>query len=327
MTISRDRNELPDVSKDAQAWVRKLTSGHASAWEAQAFKRWRDADPTHLAAFQEASRQWQLLASASGSVLDTNAQAARYHRKTLHQPRVGRRAFLGAAIGGAAAAGVAAYSPLGLWPDAGQWGADYRTAVGEQRELTLDGRVSVAMNTRTSLRRVSDQGRMAGVELLEGEAALEVRGNAGPFRVVAGLGQVVAEAAGFEVRYLEGRTCVTCLHGKVGIEHPAGRRLLQARQLAVYDGRAISEIASVEADTLSPWRHGELVFKQTPLPAVLEEINRYRPGRVVLLGNALRPKTVTARIKIAEIETALLQIQYSFDLGARSFPAGVLVLS
>jgi len=326
MTISRDRNELPDVSKDAQAWVRKLTSGHASAWEAQAFKRWRDADPTHLAAFQEASRQWQLLASASGKVLDTNAEAARYHRKTLHQPRVGRRAFLGAAIGGAAAAGVAAYSPLGLWPDAGQWGADYRTAVGEQRELTLDGRVSVAMNTRTSLRRVSDQGRTVGMELLEGEAALEVRDNARPFRVVAGLGQAVAEAAGFEVRYLEGRTCITCLHGKVSVEHPAGQRLLQARQMAVYDGRAISEIASVEPDTLSPWRQGELVFKQTPLPAVLEEINRYRPGRVVLMGNALRTKTVTARIKIAEIETALLQIQYSFDLGARSFPAGVLVL-
>ncbi|MGJ7498855.1 FecR family protein [Variovorax sp. ZT5P49] len=327
MTKPDDRNNLPDVHKDAQAWVRKLTSGHVSAWEAQAFKRWRDADTSHLAAFQEATHQWQLLESVSGGVLDTNAEAARYHHKTLHQPRVGRRAFLGVAVGGAAAAGIAAYSPLGLWPAADQWEADYRTAVGEQRELALGDRVTVSMNTRTSLRRVSDHDQPVGVELLEGEAAVEVRADAQPFRVLAGAGRVIADVAGFEVRYLDERICVTCLHGKVSIEHPAGRRQLQARQLAVYDSRAISEIGAVDPDNLSPWRQGELVFKQTPLPAVLAEINRYRPGRVMLMGDAMRAKTVTARIKIAEIDTALLQIQYTFDLSVRSFPAGVLVLS
>ncbi|MGJ7573604.1 FecR family protein [Variovorax sp. RB2P76] len=327
MTTPDDCNNLPDVLKDAQAWVRKLTSGQVSAWEAQAFKRWRDANAAHLSAFQEATRQWRLLESVSGSVLATDAEAARYHRKTLHQPRVGRRAFLGVAVSGAAVAGVAAYSPLGFWPDAGQWGADFRTAVGEQREVSLDARVTVAMNTRTSLRRIGVQGRMVGVELLEGEAALQVREDAQAFRVMAGVGRVVAESADFEVRYLDERICVTCLRGRVNIEHPAGRRLLQARQLAVYDGRAISDIAAVDPDSVSSWRQGELVFKQTPLPVVVGEINRYRPGRVVLVGDAQRAKTVTARIKITEIETALLQIQYSFDLGARTFPAGVLVLS
>lgn len=327
MTPHCDRNDLPDVLKDAQAWVRKLTSGDVSAWDAQAFKHWRDTDPTHQAAFQEATRQWQLLKSVSASVLDTNAQAALYHRKTLHQARVGRRAFLGTVIGGTAAAGVAAYSPLGWWPAAKQWGADYHTAVGEQREVSLGKRVTMAMNTRTSLRRVSDQGEVVGVELLEGEAAIEVRANTPPFHVVAGAGRVIAEAASFEVRYLEGRTCVTCVQGAVNVEHPAGRRHLKPRQFAVYNSRAISEIAATDVENLSAWRRGELVFKQTQLTAVVEEINRYRPGRVVLLGEALRTNTVTARIKIAEIDTALLQIQYTFDLSARSFPAGVLVLS
>lgn len=327
MTGPGDRNSLPDVLKDAQAWVRKLTSGKVSEWEAQAFTRWRDADPAHLTAFQEATHQWRLLEAVSGRVLDTNVEAARYHRKMLHEPRVGRRAFLGAAVAGTAAAGVAAYSPLGLWPAADQWKADYRTAVGEQRELALQDGVTVAMNTRTSLRRVTGQGQPGGVELLEGEAAVEVRAGARPFRVMAGAGKVIAEAAGVEVRYLDERVRVTCLHGNASIEHPAGHRQLQARQLAVYDSRAISEIAATDADSLSPWRQGELVFKQMPLPAVLAEINRYRRGRVVLVGDAVRAKTVTARIKIAEIDTALLQIQHTFDLSARAFPAGVLVLS
>ncbi|MGJ7542479.1 FecR family protein [Variovorax sp. LT1R16] len=327
MTTPHDHGNLPNVLKDSQAWVRKLTSGHVSEWEAQAFKRWRDADPVHLAAFQEAARQWRLLESVSGSVLSTSAEAARYHRKTLYRPRFGRRAFLSTAIGGAAAAGVAAYSPLGMWPSVEQWGADYSTAVGEQREVSLNDRVAIVMNTRTSLRRVNEQGQSVGVELLEGEAAVEVFGNGQPFRIKAGLGWVIAEAAGFEVKYLDGRTCVTCLHGQVSVDHPASRRLLQERQLVVYSHQTVSEIAAAVPENISTWRKGELVFEQAPLPAVVEEVNRYRPGRVVLIGDALRAKTVTARIKITEIETALLQIQHTFDLNVRSFPAGLLVLS
>ncbi|QSI33953.1 DUF4880 domain-containing protein [Variovorax sp. RKNM96] len=327
MTTPESLANLPDVLKDAQAWVRKLTSGHVSEWEAQAFRRWRDADPDHLGAFQEAARQWRLLESAAGRVLGTHVEAARYHRKTLHRPRLGRRAFLGTAIGGAAAAGIAAYSPLGLWPAADQWDADYRTAVGEQREVSLEDRVTVAMNTRTSLRRVGGPEQAFGLELIEGEAQIEVPDDAGLVRLNAGRGRVMARAASFEVRYLDGRTRVTCLDGQVSVEHPAGRRLLLARQLAVYDSRNISEIGAADADSAAAWRRGEMVFRQTPLHAVLEEINRYRPGRVVLMGEALRDKSVTARIKIAEIETALLQIQHTFDLSARSFPAGVLVLS
>lgn len=53
MTTPDDRGKLPDVLKDAQAWVRKLGSGRVSEWEAQAFRHWRDADPAHLAAFQD----------------------------------------------------------------------------------------------------------------------------------------------------------------------------------------------------------------------------------------------------------------------------------
>ncbi|WP_198086656.1 hypothetical protein [Variovorax sp. E3] len=60
---------------------------------------------------------------------------------------------------------------------------------------------------------------------------------------------------------------------------------------------------------------------------MLDEINRYRPGRVVLMVDALRGKTVTATFKLDRLDLALLQMQHSFSLSARSLPAGVLVLS
>jgi len=332
MTMSDDRPEIPDaLQQDAQAWVRKLHSGAATQWEAQTFRRWRDASPLHQAAFLEARAQWRLLQPALQKLATTNVEAANYHRQTLRGPRLSRRTFLGAVTSTAAVAGVAGmavYSPLGFWPAVGDWNADYRTATGEQRTVTLPNQVSVTLNTRTSMRRVAQDPGEVGLDLVSGEAAFEISPASRAFSVVAGAGRSIsAESARFEVRHLEGRVCVTCLDGRVRIEHPAGHRLLQAQQQAIYSEQSISSISGIDPEAVSAWRRGELVFKQTPLAAVVEEINRYRPGRVMLIAEAVSDKTLSARFMVERLDLALLQIQHSFDLTARSFPAGMLVLS
>jgi len=103
--------------------------------------------------------------------------------------------------------------------------------------------------------------------------------------------------------------------------------LLQANQQTIYNNESISGIAGVDAVDASAWRKGELVFNQTPLAQVVDEINRYRPGRVVLLATAGRDRPVVGRFRIAILDEALLQIQHAFGLNARLLPAGVLVLS
>ncbi|PIF73886.1 FecR family protein [Variovorax sp. 54] len=321
---------LPEtLREDARAWVRKLHSGAATQWEAQAFRRWRDASPLHQAAFIEARQQWRVLQPALNRLVRTDAEAANLHRETLRKPEAGRRAFLGVAGAAAAAgvAGMAVYSPLGLWPAANEWRADWRTAAGEQRAITWSDQIGVTLNTRTSIRRVASDDQAEGLELLNGEAAIEMLPGTRHFSVVAGAGRSIGESARFEISRLEGRVCVTCLAGRVRIEHPAGDRLLLARQQAVYRDHSISGIAAADPEVASAWRRGELVFKQAPLSVVLDEINRYRPGRVVLMVDSLRGKTVTATFKLDRLDLALLQMQRSFGLNARSLPAGVLVLS
>jgi len=331
MTTSDDQPEIPDaLQQDAQAWVRKLHSGAATQWEAQAFRRWRDASPLHQAAFLEARTQWRLLLPALNKLVTTDAEAAAYHRQTLRSTRFSRRAFLGAAVSTAAVAGVAGmavYSPLGMWPAVGDWSADYRTATGERRTVTLADQVSVTLNTRTSMRRVAQAGDAFGLDLVNGEAAFEVSSVSRTFSVIAGIGRSIAESARFEVKHLDGRVSVTCLDGRLRIEHPAGHRVLQAQQQALYNEQSISSITGIDPEAVSAWRRGELVFKQTPLAAVVEEINRYRPGRVVLMADTVRNKTLSARFMVDRLDLALMQIQHSFDLTARSFPAGMLVLS
>ncbi len=329
MTLTTPPELLADVRKDAQAWVRKLQSGRLTDWEAGAFQRWLQATPLRQTAFQEAARQWRQLGAAGAELLRRDAAVARQHRDTLRvQDRPARRAFFGFAVGGAGAAAVAAYAPLDLWPSWRLWDADERTAAGEVREWRMDGQVQVALNTRTSVRRLGqDPAWVGGLELMQGEAAIEVPGTQRPFRLLAGVGRVSSRASSFEVRYLNDVICVTCWSGELRVDHPAGERTLGVAQQLRYNRHTVSSIVAVAAQDGSPWRRGELVFQQTPLPVVIEEINRYRPGRVVLAADALRRKTVTARIKVADLDTALLQIQHSFHLRATALPPHILILS
>ncbi|SFO70497.1 FecR family protein [Variovorax sp. PDC80] len=317
-----------DLEAQAWRWLRLLTSGEARELDAQRFRRWIGASPSHRAAYHDVKRRWDAIEEPARELLRRRPEAA-----TLREPRPAvplrqRRAFIGAAVSAAAAAGVVvAVAPPGLWQGPDAWQADDHTAAGEQRTVAVPGDVDVTLNTRTSVRREVVAGRMVGLDLLAGEAAIDLRGTRGAFVVVAGAGRSVAESGSFQVRRWDGKVCVTCLEGRVRVEHPAGVRQLEARQQTVYHATSVSGIAGVDPDTASAWRQGMLVFQQTRLADALEEIDRYRPGRVLLLNDAARDKPVSGRFAIASLDLALWQLQEAFDLRARSLPGGLLVLS
>lgn len=316
------------LREEARIWLSRLAVGEVRQVDLQAFKRWQHASPAHAAAFEDARRQWQAMRPVIGELLSTDPKIAARHDRMMQGPRVSRRAFLGTAAGVAAIAGVAvAYPPLGLWPAPGEWGADYRTGTGEQQAIAWTERVRITLNTNTRIRRRTAADEIPGIDLLSGEAAIDLAGVGTAFHVVAGAGRAVAESGRFEVRNLAGSVCVTCVEGSVRVEHPAGIRQLQARQQAIYDAMSIGLQARIELDEVSAWRRGELLFRQRPLAQVVDEINRYRPGRIVLMAVSKRDQPVSGRFRIAVLDEAIVQLQHTFDLQARTFPAGVLVLS
>lgn len=324
------------VQAQAWVWLRLLHSGQARVHDLDGLRRWLRAASAHQAAFDEAKQQWADFNPLSREALRADAGLAQRHAqvRATQQARSrgtpGRRAFLGMAGAGALAGLVGfglVYPPAELWPAAGEWGADLRTATGEQRTVTLEGRVGLMLNTRTSVRLRSAGSQADGIELLAGEAAIDLRASARAFRVVAGAGRSVAEGGRFEVRHLDGRVCVSCIEGLVRIEHPAGERLLRARQQAVYVAASIGTAADIDAASVTAWHQGELVFSETPLHEVIAEINRYRPGRIVLLNTQLRDRPVTGSFFTASLDEALLQIRHGFGLQARTLVGGLVVLS
>lgn len=318
----------PDAKLEEQAWVwlRLLNSGDVKQLDLDGFKRWMQTSVQHQVAFGAARQHWEQVKLASGAMLLAEAAVVGKTVRSTHTSRPakqGRRVFMGAAVTAVAVAGVVVmHPPFGWWATPDEWSADDRTAVGEQRSLVLSDRVHLTLNTQTSIRR-----QVAGIELLGGETAVDLRAATRTFAVSAGVGRSVSEDGRFEVRYIDGKICVSCLAGTVSVRHPAGERTLTARQQTVYDQHSLSGIAAIEPQLVSAWRHGELRFNEVSLSKVIDEINRYRPGKVVLMNTALRNKPVSGSFYIASLDLALAQLQRSFDLQARSLPGGLYLLS
>ena len=163
------------------------------------------------------------------------------------------------------------------------------------------------LNTRTSTLRA------AGVELISGEAAISLAGASSPFTVSAAGGRVMARDAVFELRHTDGSVCVTCLSGAVEVALASGGATLAARRL-VYDAAGLQPARALDADDLPAWREGFLRFRQAPLAQVLDEINRYRSGRVILMAQSLAARPVSVRVELARLDTAIAQ---SRELPAR----------
>ncbi|WP_303635711.1 MULTISPECIES: FecR family protein [Stenotrophomonas] len=315
---------LDAVERQAHAWVVRLTSGEATAADGQAFRAWCDADPRHREAFGRARRQWEQIRLAGEQV----PAAARQPVAPGPAQRWSRRAFLGAAVAAPASLVVVAAlrPPLGLWPSVTALAADFHTGTGERLRIAPSPQLQIQLDTQSSLRRRADADG-EGYELVQGQAAFETLAGT-RLALFAGPGCVVAEegAVRLDVRNTQGQVRVACLHGSARIEHPQGRLQLQAGQQTRYDERLSGVVAEAVPAEVSAWTEGMLVFRRAPLREVVDEINRYRRGRVMLGETAAARAPVSGRFRIDDPDAALEQLGQTLSLGLRRFPGGIAVL-
>ena len=328
-----------DVQTQANDWLLRLQTGPVTAAEADAFRRWRALDPRHAVAFAQARRLWSALAPAlqcstgpaqatvpnAGVPLPASATVLPV-RQRPRRFNPGRRAFLGSAVAAAAVGWVAVQSPLGLWPALDALGADYRTATGERRDLSI-GSVAVAMAARTTMRRPTDGSD--GIVVSQGEAqfALPASAAAGFVIGVEGARLLPAPGARVNVRCVGGDIRITCLAGRAELVRGARTVVLQPSWQARLTVDRIASVAPVATDTIDAWRRGWLVFDDQPLQDVVDEINRYRTGRLVLTGSALPARRVQARIPLARIDTFIDLVRDAYGAKVVSMPGGVVLLS
>lgn len=309
------------LDSEAEAWVRRIQSGQATRRDALALREWCAHSDAHAAAFERARRAWVDIGQAGRAFRAAHPRAA---AAALARP--GRRVLLRAGLAGAgAAAAAAALPPLGWWASLEGLGADYSTAVGEQRTVDWGGgQAVVELDARTRMN-VADGPRR--LELLEGQAAITCAEQGQGLTVAAGAGEILLDAASVGLRRSGDEVTVTCLRGRVDIRHPSRELALEAGQQARYGAVAVTAPARADLEQAMGWREGVLVFRDMPLAEAVAEINRYRPGRIMVLDDALAARRVSGRFQIARLDLAIDRIREAFGAHVRQLPKGIVLLS
>ena len=297
-----------NLHSEARDWLVLLTSGRATVADARALREWCAQSAEHARAFEDAKALWHLLQPAA---------------QGLQAPRgFGRRAFLGGAI----AASAAFLLVRGTIPGGFEGlGADYITEVGQQRRVEPAQGVSLELNTQTRINQRAVSDGVQGFELVSGE--VEVQTARLPLAMQAGGGWLRASQARFNLRNTDQQVCVTCLDGAVEVDVEGRSLRLDPGQQVTYDARRVGSVQSVDTAAVMNWRQQVLVFNGATLSEMIDEINRYRPGMLLLLNRELGQRRVQARFSLDQLAGVAMLIRDAYGVKCTELPGGVVVLS
>lgn len=258
-----ETDALTAVEARALDWVIRQRDPDFSDWDA--FGDWLAEDLRHAAAFDAMASL-----DADLDALPATTRPSVIIREDRPRLRPSRRAWLG---GGLVAALVAmvAIPNLGLLDDPNR----IETAAGEHRTVNLSDGSKIEINGGSVLTLDTDRPRFARLE--NGEAMFHVvHRSADPFVVEAGGARIVDLGTAFNVVRNHRATSVAVAEGLV-VYNPAGHniRIAAGQAIEASDGDPKPPtLRSVDSATVGGWRTGLLVYADTPLSVVAEDLKR-----------------------------------------------------
>ena len=322
--------ELALLRLEGLEHLNHLLSGNATEADAADLIAWRGQSPAHELAFRSAVRLRRVVRVAEGveapetiGIVSNVASLDAQREKKKHS----RRAFLGGAMAASVAGGLLLVGrSFDMMPSFAELNAKYRTGTGERLVVRLDDGATVELNTRTSINLRSDLA-MPAVELISGEAVV-TSGRSGTAALVAGRGTSIGKNGQFSARRTDDEICITCLSGEVEVAWNGELRRLAASQEVRYDDRGIGAVtAQANTTALTAWRNGTLIFQEMPMREVIQEINRYRKGRVILASDALGGRRLNGTYNIDRLDEFFDQAELAVGAKVTRLPGDVVVLS
>lgn len=279
-------------------WLTRI-SGQPALADGAAFKRWLLADPAHAQAYRDAQALWQHSEAPAALLAQEEDQALQVWLRAMERAPAPAWQRLGKQLGGlAAAAAVVLMVGVGAGWHPGDWlrdlGADYVAPVGQIRQVTLADNSQLVLDADTAISVDFSKGQRR-IVLHRGAVFFQVSHTGEPFMVEAEGGRTEVLGTRFEVRRQEQGAEVTVLSGKVGVSAGADqpRQLLTDGQQVDYRHGTAGTVHGVDSESRLAWRQGWLNYYQAPLAQVVDDLARYYPGRIVLLGDELGARTVS----------------------------------
>jgi transmembrane sensor len=311
------RQGRQDVREAAASWAVRLSDPACTDDVRAAFEAWRDASPSHEAAFEREAAVWdrfdRLRALRPADVEPDPDMLAPPARA---QPMV-RWA--------AAAAGAAVLSSIGFWSI--NAAPAYATAIGERRLLVLEDGTRVELNTNSRIV-VRYRAGKRQVKLVKGEALFEVAADPDrPFVLTAGDRQVEAQGSAFNVRLDDEAVQVIVAKGTVEVAEreafggASDQARLQAGIVGVYgdDGGLSRSIAPSRIDQALAWRRGQIALNGQTLQNAVAEFNRYSDERKLVVADpSIAGYQLGGYFRVEDMEGFVRALQTTFPVKATS---------
>jgi transmembrane sensor len=314
-----EQNDL--IAEQAIAWFTKVQENSLSNLDQRQFQAWMAQSHAHAQAYQETCQLWNN--TAFNLALGQAKLSYPLRRTKSHPTRRHHRRWVSAL---AMAASVALFM---VWSDPMTWlQADFYTHAGEQQTVQLSDGSSVTLNTDTalSLAFTSDQRR---IKLLKGEAYFSVQTDAQRLFVVDS-GDTETQVLGtcFIVRDGTNEDKVKVLKGLVKVSN------LQFRQsVFLHPDEQVtntpSGLTAINKSTNkdSAWLQGRLSFQDMPMEEVVNELDRYLPGLILLSDSSLKDCRINARFDITHPELALDALEQTLPIKITRLSKWITVIS
>jgi transmembrane sensor len=308
-----------DPNSQATYWLTLLTSGRATKKQQQEFELWLSSDPAHKLAWKRAQAMWRELdALGEADVADIERRARMKRRQASRRSAC--------SLWPAAAAVVLL---IGFWVvRQPSFYADYYTVKGARLDLNLAEGSRVWLDTQSAVS-VDFSATVRRIKLHEGEAYFEVaRDPARRFEVETPAGRVRALGTAFNIRLDSDGSVVTVFEHAVSVEPRRGAPIerLEQGERARFGSFGVTAPEEADLEQAAAWRDNRLVFEDRPLLDVVQELNRYRPGRIVILDRALQSTPLTGVFDTRDPDQALEMIQRSLSLRSIRLTDALVIL-
>lgn len=319
--MTTDAAADPIIEQAAQ-WIVLLTSDSAAERERArlGFEDWKQADPRHAAAATEMEhflgRVQVVRQQTAGSSRPARAALDAVFGRARNRRRTKRT---GTTLAVLLTLVATTWLTLRAWPPA-YLTADLRTARGQWETRTLSDGTHLTVGSEGAVNLRYDE-RQRTLELIQGAILVEVaHDTARPFIVTTTEGNIRALGTRFTVERRKAVTILSMMESRVAVQTAVQRdtrsnevKEVGAGQRVRITAKDVSSAESIDARALADaWQYRQLVISDRPLAAVLDELGRHRPGRILYDSAELEGIRVSAVLPLDDTDRALQLLQDNF---------------
>lgn len=315
-----------EVRAEARRWFLVMQNSPSRRQKASCDK-WRDAHPAHEEAWQTIESVWQEIAAPVQQLAEKEANVLSDYLAAMDKNRARK-------VRRRRAGSVAALCMMlaGLWLQNPSWiqnlSADQVAAKGERREVRLADGSKVLLDADSALG-VDFTPEARRIHLLRGGAFFAVVPSKTPFIVDTHVGSVRVLGTQFDVRLQEGSGVVTLARGSVAVSSKGQPQptMIKPGQQVAFSPQGVAAPVSVNVEDAMAWHGGRYIFYRARLGDVMRELERYRPGRVVIPSSALADQRVTGSFSLADTDKALDSLQASIGFRMRKVTNYLVIIT